>query len=436
MNPTGTAPSAAQGTAFEEKTYRQITWRLIPFLLVCYIAAYLDRVNVGFAKLQMLGELNFSEAIYGLGAGIFFLGYFVFEVPSNVILHRVGARKWIARIMISWGCISAAMMLVTTPTHFYILRFLLGVAEAGFFPGVILYLTYWFPASRRGRATSLFLVAVALSGVIGGPLSGWIMRDMHGMQGLSGWQWLFVIEGLISIPLGIMVLFYLSDRVADAHWLTAEQKALVTANIRSEESGKADASVMATLCNPKVWHMGAIYFCLVIALYGVSFWLPSLIKALGIKDTFDVGLISAVPWAFGALAMVLTSWSIAPGQDRRARVAIAAVIGAIGLLVSVGFHDSPLVSMVGLTVATMGIMTTLPLFWSFPTAILGGTAAAAGIAFINSLGNLSGFLGPYAVGYLKDLTRTTDSGMIMLAAFLVLGAVLTVLVPAPLKSQR
>ena len=434
MNIRSAALAPARVSDMEEATYRKVSWRLIPFLLLCYIAAYLDRVNVGFAKLQMLGELHLSEAVYGLGAGIFFLGYFIFEVPSNVLLHRVGARRWIARIMISWGLLSAAMSLVHSAQAFYILRFFLGATEAGFFPGVILYLTYWFPSNRRGRAISLFMLAIGLSGVVGGPLSGWILRDLHGIQGWSGWQWLFLIEGLASIPLGLMVLFYLDDRVADAKWLTQEEKKIIISNIALEEGGKTDASVMATLLDGRVWHMGAIYFSMVIALYGVSFWLPSLIKAMGVKDALDVGLLSAIPWAFGTLAMVLASRSGDRHQERRWHIAVAALAGAAGFVFSVLFHDNAPLSMLGLTLATMGIMSTLPLFWCLPTAFLGGTAAAAGIAFINSLGNLSGFIGPYAVGFLKDATQSTNTGMYMLAGFLVLGAVLTLMIPEKLDN--
>lgn len=428
MNPGTATLAPARALDFAEATYRKVTWRLIPFLLLCYVAAYLDRVNVGFAKLQMLSELHLSEAAYGLGAGIFFLGYFLFEVPSNVILHRVGARKWIARIMISWGCLSASMMFVQNEIMFYCLRFLLGAAEAGFFPGIILYLTYWFPARRRGRATSWFLLALALSGLIGGPLSGWIMRDLHAVAGLSGWQWMFLIEGLASIPLGIMVLAFLDDRVADASWLTREERQLVIDNIAREERGKVALSVRATLTHRHVWHMSAIYFCLVISLYGVSFWLPSLIKAMGVKDALHVGLLSAVPWGFGAVAMLLGARSGDRHNERRWHIATAALLGVAGLIISVLFQNNIIVAMMGLTLATMGILTTLPLFWCLPTAILGGSAAAAGIALINSLGNLSGFVGPYLVGYLKDATNSTSTGMYMLAGFLAVGAVLTLLV--------
>ena len=306
-------------STFAEQVYRKVSWRLIPLLFICYIAAYLDRVNIGFAKLQMQGALQFSEAVYGLGAGIFFIGYFVLEVPSNVLLHRLGARKWIARIMISWGILSAAMVYVTSPLSFYVIRFLLGAAEAGFFPGIILYLTYWYPAERRGRATSLFMAAVACAGIFGGPLSGWILKGMNGVHGLAGWQWLFVLEGAPSVLLGILVLFGLQDRVQEAKWLSAEERALIARDIAAEETTRAPGSAWAVFANPRVWLLALVYFCFVSGLYGVSFWLPTIIKALGVADPLDVGLLSAIPWSFGVVAMYLMARSADRTGGRRGR---------------------------------------------------------------------------------------------------------------------
>ena len=407
----------------------------MPFLLLCYVVAYLDRVNVGFAKLQMLSDLKFSETIYGLGAGIFFIGYFIFEVPSNVILHKVGARVWIARIMISWGILSAAMMFVSSPTMFYVMRFLLGVAEAGFFPGIILYLTYWYPAQRRGRVTALFMTAIALAGVIGGPISGWILREMAGVSGLAGWQWMFLLEGIPSILVGFIVLFYLDDRIAKAHWLTPGDKSILERNIASEDAEKEDPPLLAVLSSPRVWLMSTIYFCLVAGLYGVSFWLPTIIKSTGVKDNFVIGVLSAVPYAFAVVAMIIASRSADARRERRWHVAVPALLGALGLVLSVVWGQNTVLAMAALTLATMGILTTLPLFWSLPTAFLAGTAAAAGIGLINSLGNLAGFASPYAVGWLKDATQSTDVGMYGLAVVLVLGALLTLSIPARLVSK-
>ena len=427
-----TESSFAASTTLEESTYRKVAWRLIPFLLICYIVAYLDRVNVGFAKLQMLGDLKFSDTIYGLGAGIFFIGYFIFEIPSNVILHRVGARVWIARIMISWGVLSALMMFVTTPTMFYVVRFLLGAAEAGFFPGIILYLTYWYPAQRRGRMTAMFMTAVAISGVIGGPLSGWVLRDFNGMNGWAGWQWMFLIEGIPSILIGIVVLFYLDDRIAHAKWLSTEEKALLERNIALDNAHKADASIGAILKKGRVWHLSLIYFCFVMGLYGVSFWLPTIVKQTGVSDALTIGLLTAIPWAFAIVAMVLVARSADRRDERRWHIAIPGLLGAGGLVLTVLWRNDTALAMAALTLATMGIMATLPLFWSMPTAILAGAGAAAGIALINSLGNLAGFAAPYAVGALKDLTTSTNSGIYLLATSLVFGAILTLAVPVHL----
>ena len=274
MNTTILPGASASMQSGEDATYAKVTWRLLPFLFICYVAAYLDRVNVGFAKLQMLNDLKFSETIYGLGAGIFFIGYFIFEVPSNLMMHRFGARKWIARIMISWGAISGCMMLVQTPTSFYVLRFFLGVAEAGFFPGIILYLTYWYPAARRAKVTSLFMTGIPMAGVIGGPLSGWILTAFDGVSGLAGWKWLFVLEAVPSVVLGLIVLVYLNDKISDATWLSAEQKAMLQRNIEADSAHIEDHSALGAFRNGKVWVLAAAYFCFIMGLYGVSFWLP------------------------------------------------------------------------------------------------------------------------------------------------------------------
>jgi D-galactonate transporter len=400
------------------------------------VVAYLDRVNVGFAKLQMLSDLKFSETAYGFGAGIFFLGYFLFEVPSNVFLHRVGARVWIARIMITWGLISGAMMFVSTPMQFYVLRFLLGVAEAGFFPGIILYLTYWYPAHRRCKMVALFMTANPVSGVIGGPLSGWILATFAGVGGLAGWQWLFVLEAIPSILVGILVLFYIDDSIGAAKWLTAEEKALLQKNIALESGVKEDHSVLGVFKSGKVWFMCLIHFCLVMGAYGIGFWLPTIIKATGVKNALDVGLLTMIPYSAAIIAMVLVSRSADRNDERRWHLAAAAVIGAIGLTFSAIYSDNTVLAMLGLTVATAGIIASLPVFWSLPTAFLGGTAAAAGIALINSVGNLAGFVSPYLIGWIKDVTRSTDIGVYVLAVSLIAAAVLTLLVPKRLISRQ
>jgi D-galactonate transporter len=417
-----TAPSQGQADSVADAVYRKVAWRLIPLLFLCYIAAYLDRVNVGFAKLQMQQALQFSDSVYGFGAGIFFIGYFIFEIPSNVLLHRVGAGRWIARIMVTWAVLSAATMFVNSALSFYAVRFLLGVAEAGFFPGIILYLTYWFPAARRGKATSLFLTAIAVAGIVGGPVSGWILHSLDGANGWKGWQWLFLLEALPSLVLGVLAWMYLEDRVKNAQWLTLEERELIARDIAAEESRKADGSLAGVLANGKVWLLAFVYFAVVSGLYGVSFWLPTIIKAMGVADPLQVGFVSAVPWAFGIVAMVVVARSADARHEYRWHTAVSSLVGAAGLLISVAFHSDVMLAMAGLTICTMGIMSALPIFWSNPTAILGGTAAAVGIAFINSVGNLAGFAMPWIIGLIKDATHSTDAGLEMLAALMALGA--------------
>ncbi|MBN8744364.1 MAG: MFS transporter [Thiomonas arsenitoxydans] len=416
-----------------EAVYRRIGWRIIPFLILCYFVAYLDRVNIGFAQLQMKGDLHFSDAVYGLGAGIFFLGYFLFEVPSNLILHRVGARVWIARIMITWGLISALTLFVTTPTQFYVMRFLLGVAEAGFFPGIILYLTYWYPAARRSQMTAWFMSAVPLSGLIGGPVSGWILHHFHGQHGWAGWQWLFVLEGLPAVVLGIVTLFYLDNGIKQAKWLNADEKNALQHALDQEAQTKPAHSALQGMADPRVWLMALIYFSVVIGLYGLSFWLPLLIKSTGVTDPLTIGWLVALPYGVSVVAMILVGRSSDKRHERRWHVAIPALIGAVGLVLSTLWSTDTTLAMVALTLATVGIMVVLPLFWALPNAFLAGTAAAAGIALINALGNLAGFFGPSIIGWVKQATQSTNGGILVLAAFMVLCAVLVLLTP---KTQK
>ena len=422
MNTTTLPRSAALALRTEqEAAYAKVTWRLIPLLFICYVAAYLDRVNVGFAKLQMLKDLQFSEAIYGLGAGIFFIGYFIFEVPSNLLLHRFGARKWIARIMISWGIISACMMFVQTPTAFYVLRFFLGMAEAGFFPGIILYLTYWYPAARRSKVTSLFMTGIPMAGVIGGPLSGWILNSLDGVSGLAAWKWLFLIEAIPSLLLGVVVLLYLDDKISDAKWLSRDQKRLLEHNIEVDGAHIESYSALGAFRNPKVWVLCAAYFGFVMGLYGVGFWLPSLIKASGITNAGTIGWLVAIPYAAAVVCMLLISRNSDRTGERRWHIAIPAVVGGVALIASTLVPQTPFWAIVTLTIATMGIITGLAQFWCLPPAFLRGAAAAAGIALINSVGNLAGFVSPFIVGWIKDLTNSTNIGLFVIAGCLMVG---------------
>ena len=427
--------AVATSTPFEEATYLKVTWRLIPLLLLCYIVAYLDRVNVGFAKLQMAGELGFSDAVYGLGAGMFFIGYFFFEVPSNIILHRVGARVWIARIMVTWGLVSGGMMFIETETQFYVMRFLLGLAEAGFFPGIILYLTYWYPSHRRARIVSMFMTGIPLAGVIGGPLSGWIMKSWDQVNGLHGWQWMFLLEALPSVLIGVVVYFYLDDRINSAQWLQDEERTLLLKRIEEEESVKEHVPMMQVFKSGRMWTMSAIYFTMAMSLYGVSFWLPTIIKGMGVTDNLQIGLLSSIPWIAAVFSMLAFARSADKMRERRWHVVIPMLMGSTGLVLSVLLSGNHYLSFAALVLACMGIVSAIPLFWSLPTAFLVGAGAAAGIAAINSIANLAGFLAPYLVGWLKQLTSSTDSGMYLLAAALVIGACIALTVPAKLVNR-
>lgn len=430
-HPVGTTASQESGI------YKRLMWRLLPFLFLCYMCAYLDRINVSFAKLQMMSDLSMSPAVYGLGAGIFFIGYFFFEVPSNLFLLRVGARFWIARIMVTWGIVAAAMMFVRSPTSFYVLRFLLGAAEAGFIPAILFYLTCWFPAARRGRVTALFLIGIPMSGLIGGPISGWIMEYVSGAFGLAGWQWLFLLEGLPTALVGVIAYFYLDDKVDDAKWLTQDEKALIQRGLDEERlESHALHSIKDGLTNPRAWLLSGTYFFFIMGLYGVSFWLPTLIKGSGVSDPLEVGLLSAIPYAAAVIAMVVVGLNSDKTGERRWHLSVPGVVGAAGLCLSVVYAHNVLLAVIALTIATMGVMTTISQFWVIPPAILSGAAAAAGIALVNSIGNLAGAASPYLVGWLKTTTGTTSWGVLGIALCVVLGSLLVFAFPARMVNSR
>lgn len=414
----------------ENFTYRKIAIRIIPILMICYVVAYLDRVNVGFAKLQMAEDLGFSETVYGLGAGLFFIGYFFFEVPSNMLLHKVGARIWIARILITWGLLSGVFAFVQNEWQFYSLRFLLGVAEAGFYPGVILYLTYWFPSHRRGKMFAIFQAGSPAAGIFGNPLSGWIMDAFHSPGSWHGWQWMFILEAIPAVVLGVIVLLYLDNSVKGAKWLNEKEKALVTKDIDADYARtSADHSFMSLIKNPMVWVMTIIYFCFVMGQYGLTLWMPTLIKASGVTDNLTIGLLGAIPFICAIIAMVIFSRSADKHRERRWHLVIPALIGAVGFVVA-ATASSTTVSIIFLSLAAAGVLSCAPLFWSLPTAILSGAAAAAGIAIINSIANLAGFASPSMIGILRDLTHSSAIGMYALAGFLVLGAAIVLALPA------
>ncbi|MBI0382545.1 MFS transporter [Streptomyces albiflaviniger] len=409
--------------ARENTVYRKVVRRIVPFLILCYVASYLDRVNVGFAKLQMSDDLGFSEAAYGLGAGLFFIGYFILEVPSNLMLQRVGARTWIARIMISWGLVSAAFMFVTNEVTFYVLRFLLGAAEAGFYPGVILYCTYWFPSHRRARVIAMFMSAIPVAGIFGNPLSGWIMDSFQGVNGWQGWQWMFLLEAVPALLVGVLTLFYLDDGVRDAKWLTDEEKAVVERAVAEDGAHRTvHGRVLDAFREPRVWLMCLIYFCFVMGQYALTFWMPTFVESTGIDGNLAIGVLSAVPFLAALVAMNLFGRSADKRRERRWHLVVPSLMGAVGFSLSAVWNGSTALSLTALSVAAAGVLTCAPLFWSLPTAFLGGTAAAAGLAIINSVGNLAGFVSPYMIGALKDATGSASIPMYVLALTLVVGA--------------
>lgn len=419
-------------TTLGQRALSRVRWRLLPFLGLLYVVSYLDRVNVSFAKLTMNASIGIDDATYAFGAGIFFIGYFLFEVPSNLILERVGARRWIARIMITWGLISAATAFVTGPTGFVTMRFLLGIAEAGFFPGILVYLTYWFPSSERARVVGLFMVALPLSGLIGSPLSGELMR-LTGF-GLEGWQWMLIIEGLPAVVLGVVCLAFLPDRPSDATWLPADEREWLTGAITAERAGVAQrghTTLRAALMRPQVWALALAYFGIVLALYGFSFWLPSLISAHGVELRYT-GWIAALPFLCGAPFMVWWGRRSDRRDERVLHLSAVAVLGFAGFAAA-SVADSLPVQILCLCLAVMGVYGAFPVFWTLPTAFLTGTAAAAGIALINSLGNLAGYFGPQVVSWLTQ--GGDDFGPALFAlglAMLVPAAVVLALRPKPL----
>ena len=404
---------------------RKVRWRLIPFLFLLYIVAYLDRVNVGFASLDMNRDLAFSSAVYGLGSGLFFLTYTLLEVPSNLILARVGVRVWIARIMMTWGVFSTAMIFVDGPFRFYTLRLLLGAAEAGFFPGLILYLTHWFPARERARAIALFMTATAMAGVIGAPLSSSLLQ-LDGAWGLRGWQWLFLIEGLPAIILGPVVLRYLTERPADATWLTKEEREWLGREIDAEHADTSHAIVTlgAALGSRRLWIVSLPYFCIVIAFYGISFWLPQIVQASSGLGSATIVLLTAIPYVSATIGMVIIGSRSDRTGERRWHVAVPCLIGAAGFVLTVLAPATPAFALATLSIAAFGIWGTLGPFWTLPTAFLRGTAAAGGIALVNSIGNLGGFVGPFLMGWIRESTGGFTAGLLTLAAILVVAAVL------------
>ena len=410
----------------ESRTIRRVTMRLVPFLVLCYFVAYLDRVNVSFAALTMSSDLHLSQTAFGFGAGIFFLAYFIFELPSNLLLEKFGARKWIARIMFTWGLLSGAMAFIGGEYSFYAVRVLLGFAEAGFFPGIIFFLTLWFPAKERARIIGLFMAAIPLSSVIGSPVSSALL-GLDGFMGMHGWQWLFILEAAPALILSIVVFFYLTDRPADAAWLAADERQWLVNRLAQERRTKENErhySVKDAIFNPRVLAVAFIYFGAVACNYGFSFFLPTIVKGFGLS-ILQTGFVTALPYVVGTIGMVWWGRRSDAKKERKGHAAIALFIAAGGLLAST-FLPDPVEKMAAFTIAGFGIFACLPVIWTLPTAYLSGAAAAGGIAVVNSVGNLSGFFGPYAMGYIKDATGSYNGGFWLLSAcgFIAVGIVL------------
>jgi len=420
--------TAGSSARTEDVVVRTLTWRLVTFLFLLYIVAYLDRINLGFAALQMQQQLGFTDAVYGFGAGVFFAGYFLFQVPSNLVLERVGARRWIAVLMILWGIISASMASVTSVRSFYALRFLLGAAEAGFFPGVILYLKNWFPARARARTVARFMTAAPLSGVVGGPLSGALL-GFHHKAGLAGWQWMFLLEGIPAIVLGAVVWAYLVDRPALAHWLTEEQREWLQQTLLAEAnaSPESESNALAAFRMGRIWILALVYFGVNTVSYGVSMWLPNLIKSLGGMSNFTIGVLSAIPYVAAAITMVFVGLSSDRSGERRWHAAVPAFAGALAIGLAGG--TTSLATAVALvSVAVVGVFSMMGPFWAMPTALLSATTAAAGIAFINSVGNLGGFFGPYIIGLVRTSTGQFRGGLLVVAGALAMSGALVLTV--------
>ncbi|TCP28770.1 ACS family tartrate transporter-like MFS transporter [Scopulibacillus darangshiensis] len=420
--------SAGKIHPVEKSAISKIKLRIIPMVLILYVVSYLDRVNLGYASLDMNADLGISGAQYGLMAGIFFIGYFLFEIPSNMLMHKIGARVWIARILISWGIVAMITGFAQNVVHLYTIRFILGIAEAGFFPGILLYLTYWFPAKERARSVGMFMVALPISYIIGAPLSGFILDYVH-WGGFDGWRWMFIIEGLPAVILGILTLFVLPNRPLHAKWLTNEEKTWLSNELEKENHQKLERHHFSTkevLFNGRIWLLGFMYFCVVIALYGVGFWVPQIVKNISesLSDT-GVGFVVAIPYIAGGIAMVWWSRHSDKTLERRYHTAIPLIVCAAGLTALIYISDSAVLSIVMLAIVIMATFSYFGPFWSLPSLFLTEASAAVGIATINSLGNLGGFLGPYAIGAVSDATGSIYSGLYIIVAFLIIGFLVT-----------
>jgi len=403
----------------EAAAYNRAAWKLIPFLLILYIISFLDRVNVGFAKLQMSADIGLSDAVFGLGAGIFFIGYAACEIPSNLLLQRFGARIWISRILVVWGIISVCFMFVTTPAQFLTLRFLLGIAEAGFYPGIVLYRTYWFPGKLRSQVCALFFVGIPIAGLIGAPLSGFIMKQMAGVSGFAGWQWLFLLEGAPAVIGGIVTFFYLSNGPKDAKWLTASERNVIVPALEAEDATPSRDGhghrLIDALLSGKVWLLAVTNFTLLGGIYGISFWMPQIVKDLGVHDVFINGLVTSIPFAVACVCMIVVGRSSDRMRERKWHIILSAAVGALGLVGGASLTATPALALASLSLALGGALASIVVLWVLPSALLTGAANAGGLALMATIGNLGGYVAPYVVGLAKEATGRTDFGLYLMA---------------------
>lgn len=437
-------PLMETADAMRKQVMRKVAWRLSPFLGLLYFIAYLDRTNLAFAAPHGMNEaLGFSKAAFGLASGLFFVGYLILEVPSNLALHKFGARRWIARIMVSWGIVASAMAFVPNAGTMYGLRFLLGIAEAGFFPGIILYLTFWFPKRERAKAIALFMVAIPVSSALGSPLSAWLISvGDQALFGLEGWRFMFLVEGIPAVIFGFVCWFYLTDRPRDAKWLHEDERAWLKTEMDTEDAQTAKRyhyPLKRALLKPRIWALAFVYFGIIYGLYAVGFFLPTIIA--GFKETYHTnfsilqqGLIVAIPYVFGGVAMVLWSRHGDRTRERVWHVAIPAIIGGVAIPIAL-YMSSPLTAMIAVTICTMGICAALPTFWPLPTMFLSGAAAAGGIALINSIGNTAGFFGPYITGWLTDLTGSEKAGLWVVGIVMIVAGFVAVSLKAAPKAD-
>lgn len=416
--------------------FRKVAYRIVPFLCLCYLFAYLDRVNVGLAKLQMAIDLGLTDTAYGMGAGLFFVGYVVFEIPSNLLLYRLGARVWIGRIMVTWGVLAVVTLFVRTPTQFYVARFFLGVAEAGFMPGVLLYLSYWFPSAVRGRIVGFFLMGLPLAGLIGNPLSGWVMASLSGVRGYSGWQWLFFLEGIPSIALGFASFVMLPRDAHSARWLSEEEKRAVAEALAAEPLFVEDEGAVAALMNGDVWKLAFVNLTLAVIFYLVSFWLPTIIRESGITGMVENGLLTTIPSIVAIVLMLIIVSSSDRRQERRLHLIVALLAAGASLSLATRFIHDTFVALSLFTIANAFVFSGFPVFWAIPAGLLRGRGAAAGIGLINSVANLGGFLATFFIGWLKELTHGVTSGLLAFSGLALLAAIVVYRLPRSSSSAE